>query len=62
MTKHRVETPDTLDDVVHLVCRMQSEGWGLDHLDWSVEYETIGKHGKRIPIGIILNATLVPPR
>lgn len=62
MTKHRVETPDTLDDVIRLVAHLQSEGWGLDYLEHHIEYDTKGKHGKRVPIGIILTATMVPPR
>ena len=62
MTKHRVETPDTLDDVIHLISHMQSQGWGTDRVEYSVEYDTTGKHAKRIPVGIFINVALVPPR
>ena len=62
MTKHRVETPDTLDNAMNLLIHLQSEGWGLDHMEEHVEYDVSTKHGKRIPIGIILTVGLVPPR
>ncbi len=62
MTKHRVETPDTIDNAIHLLAALQSEGWGIDHMEESVEYDTKAKSGKRIPIGIILNIGLVSPR
>jgi len=59
MTK-RMDTPDTVDTAIHFLAHLQAEGWGLAHLEQSIEYGQATKKGMNIPVGATVTIHLRP--
>lgn len=59
MTK-RLDSPDTVDTAIHFLAHLQAEGWGLAHLEQTIEYGQATKKGINIPVGATLTIRLRP--
>ncbi len=60
MAKGRVSLEDTVDAAIHLLHKMQSEGWGMETLESEIDYAEVGK--TRLPVGATVTVRLVPNR
>jgi hypothetical protein len=60
--KHRIDAPDTLDSAIHLLAKLQSEGWCLKRLDQVVDFERLDKKAPRIPVGTTITIKLIPSK
>lgn len=60
MTKHRLDTPDTLDAAIRILTAAQADGWGLDSVEYSVDYGQPGSKARRIPVAATITVRLRP--
>lgn len=60
MVKRRMESPETIDVALHWLMKLQSEGWALAGIEYTIAYLPATKHSHRTPSGATLIARLVP--
>jgi hypothetical protein len=58
----RIDPPDTLDPVIGLLHRLQTEGWALDTVEHTVDYARPGDKARRIPVAAVVTVRLTPAR
>lgn len=60
MAKHRIDMPDTIDPAIHLLQTLQADGWGLETLDHTIDYQAPTKTHHRIPVAATVTVHLTP--
>ncbi len=61
MTK-RLDAPDTVDAAIHLLAKLQAEGWVLGNIEHAVEYGTTHKSDRKLPVAATVHIRLLPVR
>ena len=57
----RVTAEDTVDSAIHMLHKMQAEGWGMESLNAEVEYAKVGDSKPvKIPVATVVTVRLVP--
>lgn len=59
-SKRRIDAPDTIDEAIHALSKLQVEGWGLSKMTRSIEYRKLGHKKRKLPVRSTLVIELVP--
>jgi hypothetical protein len=54
MAKQRIDSADTVDNVTHLLHRLQADGWATKNANVEFDYKN------HLPVGVVVTVELVP--
>lgn len=60
-SKRHTRPPETLEGLIHLLAKLQSEGWSLSKFQQSFESRRLHGKGPKIIVGSELHIHLDPP-
>jgi hypothetical protein len=58
--KNRMDMPDTVDQAIHFLQKLQAEGWGLKKVEFDIDYGKAHHKGVKMPVSATLEIKLLP--